>query len=419
MHWALLTIKGSFTGDYSYFRDNTSLWDLLRKNNISYVSTLDNYSYSDLEIIEPLHAFLRYYYPFYREEKQYQLPKNQLTAMIMRNLGSAAYMQFFFQELNVHGPDGPYAIVFTGNAVLVKYLGRGGWNDTDVCEYLKNKEVSPPLDWTQNYPKQNTQYFEEPWEYSLNEKHFDPSIEERALSSNQLTIEENTASSDQPSTNELSKIEDTEKSNRAFEEQFVFKGGLEKLEWMLESHYDIMPQEIRRLLETLRRERLEEGFKMLLQAPTFMGIYDTIRNKPKISSSPLPQILVHVDTYRPYQIQVNHTELKFEPLQKALYILFLKYPDGINLSYLSDYKNTLSDIYLSISNYENTKAMQNSINRICNPLDNSLNEKISRINRTVYDFFHSKGIDPNSYRIIGKRGEPKMIMAAKDLVIWN
>jgi hypothetical protein len=63
--------------------------------------------------------------------------------------------------------------------------------------------------------------------------------------------------------------------------------------------------------------------------------------------------------------------------------------------------------------------MKDSINRLCNPLENSLNEKISRINRIVYDFLHPLGIDPNSYRIIGKRGQPKMIMAAKDLVKWE
>ena len=407
MHWALLTIKGKFAEDFNYFRNNTSLWDLLRKNNISYVSTIDDYSYSDMDIIEPLHAFLRYYYPFYREENQYQQPQNQLTSMIMRNLGSPAYMQFFFQELNVHGPDGPYAIVFTGNAVLVKYLGRGGWDDLEVCKYFKNPEVSPPLDWTQNYPKTHSKSFEETWQYSLNEETTYHSIEDSSISSAQ------------PTKNELSKIEETEKSNREFEDQFVFRGGLEKLEWMLESHYATMPPEILRLLETVRRERLEEGFKMLLQATSIMGMYDAIRKKTQIATTPLPLIRVRVDAYRPYEIRINHTELKFEPLQKVLYILFLKYPDGINLSHLSDYKNTLMDIYLSISNFENTRTMKDSINRLCNPLENSLNEKISRINRTVYDFFHPLGIDANSYRIIGKRGESKMIMAAKDLVQWE
>lgn len=407
MHWALLTIKGNFNDNYSYFRNNTSLWDHLRKNNISYVSTLDSYNYSDMEIIGPLHAFLRYYYPFYREESKYQQPQNQLTAVIMRNLGSPAYMKFFFQELNVHGPDGPYAIVFTGNAVLVKYLGRGGWNDIEVCKYFKNQEVSPPLDWTQNYPKTYSKSFEETWQYDLNEE---PTY---------FSIDDSATSFVNPTKNKLSKIEETEKSNRAFEEQFVFKGGLEKLEWMLESHYESIPTEIRRFLEMVRRERLEEGFKMLLQAPTFMGIYDAVRKKPAISSNPLPPILVRVDAYRPYEIRIKNKEIKFEPLQKSLYLLFLKYPDGINLSHLSDYKNTLSDIYLSISNFENTSVMRDSINRICNPLENSLNEKISRINRTVYDFFRPLGIDANSYRIIGKRGEPKMIMAAKDLVVWE
>jgi hypothetical protein len=407
MHWALLTIKGNFAEEYNYFRNNTSLWDQLRKNNISYVSTLDNYSYSDMDIIEPLHEFLRYYYPFYREENQYQQPQNQLTSMIMRNLGSPAYMQFFFQELNVHGPDGPYAIVFTGNSVLVKYLGQGGWNDVEVGKYFKNQEVSPPLDWTQNYPKTHSKFFEETWQYDLNEETIYHSFEDSSISPAQ------------PSKNELSKIEETEKSNRKFEEQFVFKGELEKLEWMLESHFASIPTEIIRLLETVRRERLEEGFKMLLQTTSIMGAYDAIRKKTHIATTPLPLISVRVDAHKPYEIRINHNELKFEPLQKVLYILFLKYPDGIKLSHLSDYKNTLLDIYLNISNFENTTTIKDSINRLCNPLENSLNEKISRINRTVYDFFHPLGIDPNSYRIIGKRGQPKMIMAAKDLVKWE
>lgn len=409
MHWVLLTIKGNFREEYSYFKGNTSLWDTLRRNDISYVSTLDSFDFNDMEIIAPLHAFLRFYYPFYREEDQYQSPKNPLTSMIMRNLGSPEYMKFFFEELNIHGPNGPYAIVFTGNSVLIKYLGQGGWNDREVSEYFRNKEVSPPIEWTRNYPNSFLSISDDFYDVDINYRN-DDEMDSIVLNSEFI-----------PNTNEskIQKVDKQESSNREFEDQFIFKGGLEKLEFMLESHYDSIPPEIHRFLETVRRERLEQGFKMLLKATSYMNLYEGIRKKPQFTNAPLPNLIIHLNEFEPYHITVNNQILHFEPLQKALYILFLKYPDGIILSHLTDYKNTLLDIYLSISHYENTTSMAASINRLCNPLENSLNEKISRINRTIYDFFYPLGFDHNSYRIIGKKGEPKMIMAAKDLVIWK
>lgn len=112
----------------------------------------------------------------------------------------------------------------------------------------------------------------------------------------------------------------------------------------------------------------------------------------------------------------GYQEVKMSPLDKAVYILFLKHPEGINFSYLPDYRNELMEIYKKLMNYRTTAAMQRSVEDVTDPTRNSINEKCARIRRAFVEAFGSYNAEP--YCISGPRGEAKRIELDRNYVDW-
>ena len=110
-------------------------------------------------------------------------------------------------------------------------------------------------------------------------------------------------------------------------------------------------------------------------------------------------------------------EIKMPPLDKALYFLYLRHPEGIRFKELSDYRDELMDLYSSITGRDDMELIGASVDSLINPLSNSVNEKCSRIKRAF-----TKAFSPElakNYYIDGKSGEPKSIALDRDLVIWE
>ena len=129
-----------------------------------------------------------------------------------------------------------------------------------------------------------------------------------------------------------------------------------------------------------------------------------------------PQLVVTED-YKIVLADGADTEVKMEPLVKAVYLLFLKHPEGIAFKYLPDYRKELADIYQKIKPFGLTERAIRSIEDVTNPLLNSINEKCSRVRAA----FQSE-VDPTlleQYIIAGKSGEAKKIMLSRDLVVWE
>jgi len=105
--------------------------------------------------------------------------------------------------------------------------------------------------------------------------------------------------------------------------------------------------------------------------------------------------------------QVTNQEIRLSPLDKAVYLLFLKYEEGIHFSYLPDYREELMEIYLSLMNYRTTAAMKKSIEDVTDPTNNSINEKCARIRRAFVSSFGEFKAGP--FCITGPRGDVKRI----------
>lgn len=121
--------------------------------------------------------------------------------------------------------------------------------------------------------------------------------------------------------------------------------------------------------------------------------------------------------YRILLPEYNNLEIKLTPLQKAVYFLFLRHPKGILFKRLQHYQVELQTIYCDVSNREQIKGIEKSIEDICNPVENSINEKCSRIKEAFLNQF--TGEIASTYYITGDRGCPKLITLDRALVTWK
>lgn len=130
---------------------------------------------------------------------------------------------------------------------------------------------------------------------------------------------------------------------------------------------------------------------------------------------PLPELII-TDDYR-ILIGENRKEVHMEPLVKAVYLLFLKHPEGIIFKYLPDYRKELTDIYNMVRPWGLSDKSIRSIEDVTNPLLNSINEKCARIRGAFVGQFDNHMA--RHYYIDGLRGEAKKISLPRELVVWE
>ena len=129
-----------------------------------------------------------------------------------------------------------------------------------------------------------------------------------------------------------------------------------------------------------------------------------------------PQLVVTED-YKVILADEANTEVKMEPLVKAVYLLFLSHPEGIVLKCLPDFRKELTQLYLLLRPAGLTDRVLQSIEDVTNPTLNSINEKCTRIRK---EFSKILPISvARYYAISGKRGEAKKIDLVRANVIWK
>lgn len=127
--------------------------------------------------------------------------------------------------------------------------------------------------------------------------------------------------------------------------------------------------------------------------------------------------LVFTKDYRILLPDYNDMEIKMEPLVKAVYLLFLKHPEGILFKHLPDYREELTGIYAKLRPLGMSEKAIQSIEDVTNPLLNSINEKCARIRSAFVGQFDDRMA--KHYYIDGPRGEAKKIALPRDLVVWE
>lgn len=115
--------------------------------------------------------------------------------------------------------------------------------------------------------------------------------------------------------------------------------------------------------------------------------------------------------------EYNNMEITMEPINKAVFFLFLRHPEGIIFKHLPDYRKELAEIYQMIKPLGLNDRAIRSIEDVTNPFLNSINEKCARIRGAFISQFDES--IAKHYYINGWRGEAKKIDLPRDLVIWE
>ena len=122
-------------------------------------------------------------------------------------------------------------------------------------------------------------------------------------------------------------------------------------------------------------------------------------------------------------------EVRMEPLTKAVYLLFLAHPEGIEFKRLADYREELTRYYMATGKMLDKEKVIESVDHLVNPLDNAIKEKCSRIKKVFlsmmdeysasYYFIssHTQKHILGSSRIWYER--LKVITLPRELVIWK
>ena len=166
-----------------------------------------------------------------------------------------------------------------------------------------------------------------------------------------------------------------------------------------ETDVDMMMSEVQMLVERLRQS----------------GVGDVALHRLFKPTQQLSRL--HVRYGRIFLPDYNNMEIKMPTLSKAIYMLYLRHPEGIMFSYLPDYRDELHHLYGMISGRDNRDEIKRSIDDVTDPTRNSINEKCSRIKQAFLREFDDS--IARNYYITGGRGEAKKILLSRDLVIWD
>ena len=85
-------------------------------------------------------------------------------------------------------------------------------------------------------------------------------------------------------------------------------------------------------------------------------------------------------------------------VHKAVYLLFLAHPEGIEFKRLRDHRTELLGYYLKTARMMDRGKIEESVDKLIDPLDNAINEKCSRIKKVFLDLMDEYRA---SYYIIG------------------
>ncbi len=95
--------------------------------------------------------------------------------------------------------------------------------------------------------------------------------------------------------------------------------------------------------------------------------------------------LVITEDYRFVLADYNNREVELQPVHKAVYLLFLNHPEGIEFKRLAEYREELLGLYMKTARWMDKEKIEESVDKLVNPLDNAINEKCSRIKKVFLD----------------------------------
>ena len=142
------------------------------------------------------------------------------------------------------------------------------------------------------------------------------------------------------------------------------------------------PEEIAEQVRLLAEQLQKAGRKDLLLKAIGAPLLEELRIEA--ARAKLSRLLITRD-YRFFLMDYDQKEVELQPVHKAVYLLFLAHPEGIEFKRLGDYREELTRYYMATSKLMDKEKIIEGVDHLVNPLDNAINEKCSRIKKVFLD----------------------------------
>lgn len=144
----------------------------------------------------------------------------------------------------------------------------------------------------------------------------------------------------------------------------------------------LTPEEIALEVKRLAGQLQAEGRSDLLLKALGVPLLEELRIEA--AKGKLSRLVITKD-YRFILEDYNQREVELQPVHKAVYLLFLAHPEGIEFKQLSDYREELTRYYMATAKLMDKEKIIEGVDHLVNPLDNAINEKCSRIKKVFLD----------------------------------
>ena len=144
----------------------------------------------------------------------------------------------------------------------------------------------------------------------------------------------------------------------------------------------LTPEEMALEVKRLAGQLQAEGRSDLLLKALGVPLLEELRIEA--AKGKLSRLVITKD-YRFILEDYNQREVELQPVHKAVYLLFLAHPEGIEFKRLSDYREELTRYYMATAKLMDKEKIFEGVDHLVNPLDNAINEKCSRIKKVFLD----------------------------------
>lgn len=151
--------------------------------------------------------------------------------------------------------------------------------------------------------------------------------------------------------------------------------------------------------------------RLRLEGVSLMAIHEFIDKQEPLSCMKI------TSDYRIFLPDYNNMVIEMGALPKAVYFLFLRYPEGIIYKHIPDFYNELLGIYKQLRPNTEEERLIQTISKVVNPLGNALNENIARIRKAFVEKFDEHLAQ--NYIISGERGLQYSIPLDRNLISWE
>lgn len=182
----------------------------------------------------------------------------------------------------------------------------------------------------------------------------------------------------------------------ALEEPEVSYGDPERLDLL-------SARELFDLLQKVQEKLQEKGYSVSI-------------DKADTPLEPESQTLHISKDYRIFIDCLGLKEIPLRPLLRAVFILFLKHPEGIRIKEKQAYRQELLEIYAHIFPNLDPDICRERIDRLIAPGQNAFSENLSHLNRVLNSVLGSAA---SVYQVYGSNGHSRRILLDPVYVVWE